>query len=103
MPSGKVRPVEREDVPVGYPPGRWDELAGPLRGLAEPVHDRALAAFAYLRLAVIDVAVRLGAVLWLTHGPDGSTPPPTWADRGGAAQHFREILDRCGDARPTRD
>jgi tetratricopeptide (TPR) repeat protein len=82
---------------------QWDHLAGAMRRMSAPVEHHRHAASAYLRLVVIDVAVRVGALLWLLQGPDGRLPKPTWADDRGAGLLLRAMLERCGERRPTRD
>ena len=82
---------------------QWDRLAGYMRSMSAPVDRPDLAAVAYLRLAMIDLALRTSAVLWLAEIPPPDEGTPLWAqDRGGAA-YLRELLNSCGAAGPTRD
>ncbi|MFO0590524.1 MAG: tetratricopeptide repeat protein [Polyangiaceae bacterium] len=82
---------------------QWDQMAGALRHHSAPIAYPRHAAGAYLRLVTIDLAVRLGAMLWLLRGTEGELPAPVWAEPRGAAGWLRSTLERAGEARPTRN
>ena len=82
---------------------QWDNLAGYMRSASAPVDRPELAATSYLRLAIVDLSLRVSAALFLADAPTPGEEPPTWAKDGGGGLFLRRILDRCGDAKPTRD
>ena len=61
---------------------QWDELAGYMRSASAPVERPDLAATAYLRLVVIDLALRTSALLWLAELPGPQEGVPIWAEPG---------------------
>ncbi len=82
----------------------WDRLVGYMRSTSAPVDRPDLAAISYLRLAVIDLALRASAILWLTEAPTPKEGTPLWAEEKGGAKYLRELLDKCQEGhRPTRD
>ncbi len=82
---------------------QWDQLVGYMRSTSAPVDRPDLAAISYLRLAVIDLALRTSAVLWLTEAATPDEGTPLWAKEKGAATYLRQLLEKCGESRPTRD
>ena len=83
---------------------QWDNLAGYMRSASAPVDKPELAAASYLRLAIVDLSLRVSAALFLADAPTPGEEPPLWAkDGGGGGLFLRQILDRCGDGKPTRD
>ena len=82
---------------------RWDELAGFMRSASAPVDRPDLAATAYLRLATIDLALRVSALLWLANAPCPEEDVPAWAEPKGGAQYLKGLLEKCGSSAPTRD
>ena len=88
---------------VAWYADRWDELVGYMRSISAPVERPDLAAISYLRLAVIDLALRTSALVWLAELPTPDEGRPLWAEEKGGAKFLRQLLERCGEARPTRD
>ena len=82
---------------------QWDLLVGYMRTTSAPVDRQDLAALSYLRLAVIDLALRTSAVLWLTDMAPPEEGTPLWAQENGGSKYLRQILYRRGKSRPTRD
>lgn len=83
---------------------QWDQLVGYMRSTSAPVDRTDLGAISYLRLAVIDLALRASAVLWLAEAPAPKEGTPLWAEEKGGAKYLRELLDKCQEGRrPTRD
>ncbi|MCY4438253.1 MAG: tetratricopeptide repeat protein [Chloroflexi bacterium] len=82
---------------------QWDQLVGNMRSTSAPVDRPDLAAISYLRLAVVDIALRASAVLWLTEATTPDEGTPLWAREKGGAEYLRRLLDKCGESRPTRD
>ena len=82
---------------------QWDQLVGYMRSTSAPVDRPDLAAISYLRLAVVDLALRASAVLWLTEATTPDEGTPLWAREKGGAECLRRLLDKCGESRPTRD
>jgi len=82
---------------------RWDQVAGFMRSVSVPVGRKDLAALSYLRLAVIDLALRVSAVLWLADraAPDEGTP--LWAQESSGSRYLRSLLGKCPGERPTRE
>lgn len=81
---------------------QWDAVVGDLAAYAPDVKRPQLAAMPYLRLAVIDLALRLSALEWLS----GEQPPerlkPRWAQGNGRSALLDELMKRCPE-RLTRD
>ena len=102
---------EREGVPlekamtvgIAWYADQWDWLAGYMRSASAPVDSPDLAAISYLRLAMIDLALRTSAVIWLAGLPPPNERTPLWAKDRGGAEYLRQLLKRCGEAGPTRD
>ena len=82
---------------------RWDELVGLLRSSSAPVDRPDLASLAYLRLAVIDLALRTTASLWLAEMPTPAEGTPSWTESSKRGEFLKSLLDRCGAQRPTRE
>ena len=82
---------------------QWDKLVGYMRSTSAPVDRPDLAAISYLRLAVIDLALRTSAVLRLTEAATPDEGMPLWAKEKGGATYLRQLLEKCGESRPTRD
>jgi Flp pilus assembly protein TadD/transcriptional regulator with XRE-family HTH domain len=82
---------------------RWDGLSGYMRSTSAPVDRPDLAAISFLRLAIIDLALRTSAVLWLADLPIPAEGTPLWAEEKGGAKYLRQLLDMCRDTKPTRD
>ena len=102
---------EREGIPlakaisfgIAWYADQWDWLAGYMRSASAPVDRPNLAAVSYLRLAMIDIALRTSAVLWLAGLPPPDEETPQWAQDRGGATYLRQLLTKCGEAGPTRD
>lgn len=103
--------LEREGIPIArvistgiaWYADQWDQLVGYMRSISAPVDRPELAAVSYLRLGMIDLALRASAVLWLADLPTPREETPLWAKNRGGAMYLRQLLDRCGAAGPTRD
>jgi tetratricopeptide (TPR) repeat protein len=80
---------------------QWDVVAGALRTKTAPVAFERIAYGACFRLVVIDLAVRLCALLWLARWA-GDDLPLFWIEEGGAAKWLRGLLDGC-TPKLTRD
>ena len=80
--------LEREGIPlakvisfvVAWYASQWDQLVGNMRSMSAPVDRPDLAAVSYLRLAMIDMALRTSAVLWLAELPTPAEGTPLWAE-----------------------
>ena len=81
----------------------WDRLVGHMRYTSTPVDRPDLVAISYLRLAIIDLALRISAALWLAELPTPDEETPLWAEDKGGAKYLRQLLVRCGVSRPTRE
>ena len=103
--------LEREGIPiakvisfvVAWYASQWDQLVGYMRSMSAPVDRPDLAAVSYLRLAMVDMALRTSAVLWLVELPAPDEGTPLWAEDRGGATYLRQLLEKCGTAGPTRD
>ena len=103
--------LEREGIPLGkvistgiaWYADQWDQLVGYMRSMSAPVDRPDLAAVSYLRLAMVDLALRTSAALWLADMPTPGEGTPLWAEDRGGAKYLRRLLDKCGAAGPTRD
>lgn len=88
---------------IGCSADHWDRLVGHMRYTSAPVDRPDLAAISYLRLAIIDLSLRISAALWLAELPTPDEETPLWAKNKGGATYLRQLLDRCGVPRPTRE
>ena len=103
--------LEREELPmerilplgIAWYADQWDRLVGYMRSTSSPVDRPGLVATSYLRLAVIDMALRASAVFWLAKLPTPDEETPLWAKDKGGAKYLRQLLARCGVPRPTRE
>ncbi len=87
---------------IGILASRWDELAGALRNFSPHISRIDLAALPFLRLAVVDLALRAAALAKLNGGNPPSETVPTWTRENGSGLLLRELQERCGP-RPTRE
>ena len=81
---------------------QWDNLTGYMRSASAHVDRPDLAAASYLRLSVVDLALRASAVYTLAELPAPSENAPLWSKDNGFADGLKQLLDQCGKARPTR-
>ena len=103
--------LERRDMPyakavavgIAWYAEQWDNLAGYMRSASAAVDRPELAATSYLRLAIVDLSLRVSAALFLADAPTPSEAPPLWAKDNGGGLFLRQLLARCGDGKPTRD
>ena len=103
--------LEREGLPlarvisigIAWYADQWDRLVGYMRSTSAPVERPDLAATSYLRLAMIDLALRTSAALWLAELPTPDEGTPLWAQDKGGAKYLRQLLDKCRESKPTRD
>lgn len=82
---------------------QWDQLVGYMQSTSAPVDRPDLAAISYLRLAVIDLALRVSAVLWLAEASTPNEETPLWAEEKGGSALLQKLLAKCGEFCPTRD
>ena len=82
---------------------QWDQLVGYMQSMSAPVDRPDLAAISYLRLATIDLSLRISAALWLAELPTPDEETPLWAKNRGRATYLRRLLDGCGPDGLTRD
>lgn len=82
---------------------QWDYIAGDLAVYTPPLERPALAAFPYLKFAVIDVALRIAALMWLEK-KDAHQPKevPAWAKPEGRSALLHDLIRRC-EKPMTRD
>lgn len=78
---------------------RWDRLGSVMYAQAAKVKDREGALRSYLRLIVIDLAVRVTSLLWLTSKAPPQSGLPHWATEGGMSQHLNELRKAAGTTR----
>ena len=101
----EVLPIERAiSLGITCHAHQWDQLVGYMRSTSTPVDRPDLAAISYLRLAVIDLALRASAVLWLADVCTPQEGTPLWVKKRGGSKYLRQLLDKCKEgSRPTRD
>ena len=98
------RPLSRLlSLAITWYADQWDQLVGYMRSTSAPVDRPDLAATAYLRLVIIDLALRASAAMWLAELPTPEEGTPLWAREDTGSAYLRHLLHRCGDSRPTRD
>ncbi len=102
--------LEKSQVPfprvvsllIAWHAEQWDNLVGYMRSVSAHVDRPDLAAASYLRLVVVDLALRASAVYMLAELPTPSEDAPLWSKDNGFAARLKQLLDQCGKARPTR-
>ncbi len=82
---------------------RWDHIAGYMRSASYPVNKRNLAALPYLRLAVIDLSLRITGILRLNGIQNIKDEVPCWSQKDGNSRFLNELLADLGNKRPTRE
>jgi transcriptional regulator with XRE-family HTH domain/Flp pilus assembly protein TadD len=75
---------------------QWDQIGGYTYCHSGRVFQEKHAVMAYLRLAVIDLAVRGIALLWLMDTSEPGDITPIWAQHLGVAHRMRELLEEMG-------
>lgn len=75
---------------------RWDAMLAMLQGLSAPIHDRAIAVDGFLRLVVVDLALRVFASARLAgiDPPDAVTP--NWAKVDSQQRILRCLVSNAG-------
>lgn len=81
----------------------WDEFVGQMRTASTPVNAPRLIVMSCLRLAVIDIALRVSAALWLAKLPPPGEKTPLWAMAKGGSTNLKRLLALCSDKPPTRE
>lgn len=81
----------------------WDLLAGQLRTPSVLLGSPRLPVVSCLRLATIDLALRVSAALWISNQPSPKEQTPLWAVPKGGSVYLKQLLARCGQRRPTRE
>ena len=75
---------------------RWDDLMATIQSRSTTIKDRHLAAEGFLRLVVIELALRVFALMRLAglepHQPD----TPLWAQENGGGKLLRRLVDGAG-------
>ena len=79
---------------------RWDHLLATIQSRATRIEDIGFAAEQFLRLVVVDVAIRVFALLRLASLEPPTLGTPLWAEENGAAKLLRKL---ASDANLTRD
>ena len=74
----------------------WDGLVGRMRASSAPVDRPDLAAVAYFRLAIIDLALRVSAVLWLADTPTPEEGEPAWVQANGGSDFLKQLISKAG-------
>jgi len=82
---------------------RWDRLVGYMRGSSYPVMRQDLAPVPYLRFLVIDLALRITAIIRLAELPNLESEIPSWAEESCSGRLLKEFQDRCRPKRLTRE
>lgn len=75
---------------------QWDYIVGDLAVYTPPLEWPSLAALPYLRFAVIDVALRIAALMWLEKkDPHEPKEVPPWARANGRSALLHDLIGRC--------
>ena len=75
---------------------RWDRLLARIQSRSGVIIDRQQAAERFLRLVVVDLALRAFALLRLS-GQEPSLPgTPLWAEANGGGKMLRQLIERAG-------
>lgn len=77
---------------------QWDRLAASMRSFSCPINIHKIAPLPYLRLCVLDLAIRSAAALLIK----GNTPdeePPLWVLKEGRGALLKELQKRSGKTR----
>ena len=77
---------------------QWDQIAASMRSFSCPINIHKIAPLPYLRLCVLDLAIRCAAALLIK----GNTPdeePSLWASKQGRGALLKELQKRSGKTR----
>lgn len=107
----KIETLNSHDMPLtkilsfvfAFQADRWDRLVGYMRGSSYPVTRQDLAPVPYLRFLVIDLALRITAIIRLAELPNLENETPFWAEESDSGKLLKEFQDRCGPKRLTRE
>ena len=75
---------------------RWDKLQATTQSRGPTPSDRGLAAYRFLRLVVVDLALRAFALLQLSNLEPHPPTPPLWAQENGGGRMLRELTKDAG-------
>ena len=82
---------------------RWDSLVGYMRGTSYPVTRTDLAPLPYLRFLVIDLALRITAIIRLAELPNLDEGTPFWVEEAGSGKLLLDLQLSCGQKKLTRE
>lgn len=75
---------------------RWDNLLATIQSRSTPITDRQLAVEQFLRLVVVDLALRVFALLRLARLEAPPPDAPSWALENGGGKLLRELAEKSG-------
>lgn len=81
---------------IAFHAEHWDHLGAYTYSHSGRVSQQRDAVMAYLRMVVVDAAVRGFALLWLMDAPEPGDETPSWAKERGVARWFRKLLSEAG-------
>ncbi len=94
-------PQEALATVIAWHAEQWDRLGAYVYSNSGRVHQEKDALLAYLRLIVVDLAIRGIALLWLIDAPEPEEKTPAWAKKFGVAHNLRRLLTEAGFTRDT--
>ena len=80
---------------------RWDELLAMLQSHSASLENYGLAIERFMRLVVVDLALRIGAVLRLAELEPAALGTPSWAEENAGAMLLRKLTAEAGLTRET--
>lgn len=82
---------------IGLAGERWDHLMADIQSRSIPVSDWGMVGESFLRLAVVDLALRIFALARLDCGTELPEPEtPLWAQENGGGKILRNLTHRAG-------
>ena len=78
---------------------RWDDLLATIQSRSGRIIDRRLAVERFLRLAIVDLALRVFALQRLAGIVPSPPGTPSWAEQNGGGKLLRQLTERAGLSR----
>ena len=75
---------------------RWDRLLARIQSRSGVIIDRQQAAERFIRLVVVDLALRVFALLRLSGQKPSRPATPSWAEANGGGKALRQLIEKAG-------
>ena len=75
---------------------RWDKLVATMQSRSAATDDTASAIADFLRIVVVDLAVRMFALMRLAELDPGNSETPSWSQENGGGKYLRALTQQAG-------